>query len=84
MIKINEPQLPWLQTVIYVHVYHTGLDVEREVTQCAGHMYVYVYTCICTQCIHTYMYVHVHVHWVKGYNGISPPMSHSTYTNVHI
>ena len=31
MIKINEPQLPWLQTTIYV--YHTGLDVKIEVTQ---------------------------------------------------
>ena len=32
MIRINEPQLPWLQTAIY----HTGLDVKMEVTQCAG------------------------------------------------
>ena len=32
MIKINEPQLPWLRTAIY----HTGLDVKIEVTQCAG------------------------------------------------
>ena len=32
MIKINEPQLPWLRTAIY----HTGLDVKMEVTQCAG------------------------------------------------
>ena len=32
MIKINEPQLPWLRTVIY----HTGLDVKMEVTQCAS------------------------------------------------
>ena len=31
MIKINEPQLPWLRTAIY----HTGLDVKMEVTQCA-------------------------------------------------
>ena len=30
MIKINEPQLPWLQTAIY----HTCLDVKMEVTQC--------------------------------------------------
>ena len=28
MIKINEPQLPWLHTAIY----HTGLDVKMEVT----------------------------------------------------
>ena len=34
MIKINEPQLPWLRTAIY----HTGLDVKMEVTQCAGHV----------------------------------------------
>ena len=26
MIKINEPQLPWLRTAIY----HTGLDVKME------------------------------------------------------
>ena len=32
MIKINEPQLPWLRTAIS----HTGLDVKMEVTQCAG------------------------------------------------
>ena len=31
MIKINEPQLPWLRTAIYM--YHTGLDVKMEVTQ---------------------------------------------------
>ena len=31
MIKINEPQLPWLRTAI---IYHTGLDVKMEVTQC--------------------------------------------------
>jgi hypothetical protein len=30
MININEPQLPWLRTAIY----HTGLDVKMEVTQC--------------------------------------------------
>ena len=30
MIKINEPQLPWLRTAIY----HTGLDVKMEVTTC--------------------------------------------------
>ena len=30
--KINEPQLPWLRTAIY----HTGLYVKMEVTQCAG------------------------------------------------
>ena len=48
MIKINEPQLPWLQTVI---IYHTGLDVKMEVTQCAGrisantrHHHMYIYT----------------------------------------
>ena len=33
MIKINEPQLPWLRTAI---IYHTGLDVKMEVTRCAG------------------------------------------------
>ena len=33
MIKINEPQLPWLRTAIY----HTGLDVKMEVTQCAAY-----------------------------------------------
>ena len=27
-----EPQVPWLRTAIY----HTGLDVKMEVTQCAG------------------------------------------------
>ena len=53
MIKINEPQLPWLRTAIYM--YHTGLDVKMEVTQCAC-------TCTCT-CIynvypHMYMYVY--------------------------
>ena len=30
MIKINEPQLPWLRTAIS----HTGLDVKMEVTPC--------------------------------------------------
>ena len=40
MIKINEPQLPWLQTAIYIS--HTGLDVKMEVTQCAA---MYVCTC---------------------------------------
>ena len=34
MIKINEPQLPWLRTAIY----HTGLDVKMEVTQCADYL----------------------------------------------
>ena len=32
---ISEPQLPGLQTAIY----HMGLDVEKKVTQCAGHVY---------------------------------------------
>ena len=40
MIKINEPQLPWLQTAI---IYHTGLDVKMEVTQCT-HVYVCTHT----------------------------------------
>ena len=35
MIKINEPQLPWLRTAIY----HTGLDVHLHVPVCA---------CVCT------------------------------------
>ena len=29
-----EPQVPWLRTAIY----HTGLDVKMEVTQCTGHV----------------------------------------------
>ena len=45
MIKIKEPQLPWLQTAIY----HTGLDVKMEVAQCTVHV----------QCriVHTNVYV---------------------------
>ena len=48
MIKINEPQLPWLRTAIY----HTGLDIKMEVTQCAG--------CVSTNTMHicTCTYTH--------------------------
>ena len=64
MIKINEPQLPRLRTAIY----HTGLDVKMEVTQCAGrvsHMYkLYkdaynrIHTILVhSLCIHMYMYI---------------------------
>ena len=35
-IKINEPQLSWLRTAIY----HTGLDVKMEVTQCTSNTHV--------------------------------------------
>ena len=60
MVKINEPQLPWLRTAIY----HTGLDVKMEVTQCAGHISANTrhhqlcwgdreWACTCT----TYMYI---------------------------
>ena len=39
MIKINEPQLPWLQ----IGKYHTGLDVKMEVTHVHVYAYVYMY-----------------------------------------
>ena len=47
MIRINKPQLPWLQTAIY----HTVLDVKMEVTQCTGRVsantrYHHLYKCI--------------------------------------
>ena len=35
LIKINEPQLPWLR----IPIYHTGIDVKMEVTQCTGHIF---------------------------------------------
>ena len=38
----TEPQLPWLRTAIY----HTGLDVQMEVTQCAVCM---PYVCLAHQ-----------------------------------
>ena len=37
---INESQLPWLRTAIY----HTGLDVKMEVTQCTLYMEIHVYS----------------------------------------
>ena len=58
MIKINEPQLPWLRTAIY----HTGLDVKMEVTQCAGRVSAntrHHHTCTCTN-VHVHVQVHVH------------------------
>ena len=38
MIKINEPQLPWLQTAI---IYHTGLDEKKWKSPNAQDMYIY-------------------------------------------
>ena len=40
--SMNHNVLPWLRTAI--HVYHTGLDVEMEVTQCT-HVHTCMYTC---------------------------------------
>ena len=62
MVKINEPQLPWLRTAIY----HTGLDVKMEVTH---QMSIWCTCTFCTYrrhiqlCVYTvHVYVHVHVY----------------------
>ena len=41
MIKINEPQLPWLRTAV---IYHTDIDVKNG----SHPMYIVHVHCICT------------------------------------
>ena len=65
MIKINEPQLPWLRTAIY----HTGLDVKMEVTQpmCYRHMQFLYIHCTCINVQYAYFLCTYNVHCIYKY-----------------